>query len=216
MPNTTNTYKSERQVERRAKILRTARRLVSEVGYDGLTMRGLAAAAQVSPKTLYNLFVSKDELLMSALDDLMQGLFNSIQQAENVEGFDYLFLRQDTYNEEIMRSPGYAALTTRALFQARPNNRLVRRLLAAPIQEFLTHLTFEKKKGILIDGLDLEHVSRQLALQDWCVLLLWNKGEINLEDIPLEKKRALLMTLVGITRGSSNRRYHEQLMSLTA
>ena len=86
---------------------------------------------------------------MSALDDLMQGLFNSIQQAENVEGFDYLFLRQDTYNEEIMRSPGYAALTTRALFQARPNNRLVRRLLAAPIQEFLTHLTFEKKKGCL-------------------------------------------------------------------
>ena len=215
MQTTASTYKSGRQVERRVKILRTARRLVSEVGYDGLTMRGLATAAEVSPKTLYNLFGSKDELLIFALDDLMLGLAQSIQNSENVEGFDYLFLRQEIHSEEILRSPRYAALMTRALFQAKPNNRLVHRLLATPIKEFLVHLTFEKKKRKLIDGLDIEHVSRQLVLQDWCVLLLWNKGEISLEEIPLEKKRALLMILVGITKGSCSRQYQEQLMILS-
>ena len=62
-------YQSARQLKRQANILYMTRKLASEVGYDGLTMRGLAEKAEVSPKTLYNLFSSKDELLAAALED---------------------------------------------------------------------------------------------------------------------------------------------------
>jgi AcrR family transcriptional regulator len=53
----------EHKAERRARIISAARELVTKHGYDGLTMRDLAAAARVSVPTLYNLFGGKDAIL---------------------------------------------------------------------------------------------------------------------------------------------------------
>src|SRR5678815_3326895 len=58
----------EHKAERRTKILAAARRLVVERGYDGLTMRELARAARVAVPTLYNLFCSKDAILVAELE----------------------------------------------------------------------------------------------------------------------------------------------------
>ena len=57
------------QQARRARILEAARALVAEHGYDGMIMRDVATAAHVSPTTLYNLYNTKDELLLEALRD---------------------------------------------------------------------------------------------------------------------------------------------------
>ena len=59
-----------RQEVRREKILSAARKLVASQGYDGMVMSDLAESAEVSPTTLYNLFNTKDELLLEALDTL--------------------------------------------------------------------------------------------------------------------------------------------------
>lgn len=209
-------YHSERQLKRRAKILKTARGLVSKFGYDGLTMRGLADAVKVSPKTLYNLYQSKDELLLSALDDLLTELTQSVRQARNVRGFNYLFLRQEIFSEEIRRSPGYADAMTRALFQAKPEDKLVYNLLTIPIREILIQLTHEKRQGSLINGLNLNHIARHITLQDWCVLLLWNKGTIDLKQIALENKRSLLITLVAITKAKIHNQFRSELANLYA
>src|SRR5436190_23529851 len=58
----------EHKATRRARILEAARKLVVEHGYDGLTMRDLAAAARVSVPTLYNLFGGKDAILVAELE----------------------------------------------------------------------------------------------------------------------------------------------------
>ena len=57
------------QRERRKRILDTTRDQLSKNGYDGINMRDLAAAAMVSPTTLYNLYENKDVLVLSALED---------------------------------------------------------------------------------------------------------------------------------------------------
>jgi AcrR family transcriptional regulator len=58
----------EKQVaERRERILRTAESLIRKTGGTEFTMRSLAAAAEVSPVTPYNLFESKEGLLYSLL-----------------------------------------------------------------------------------------------------------------------------------------------------
>src|SRR5689334_6227903 len=57
----------DNKAERRERILRAARKLVAERGYAGLTMRDLADAARVSVPTLYNLFGSKDAILIAEL-----------------------------------------------------------------------------------------------------------------------------------------------------
>ena len=57
----------EKRLERRKRILNAAREFVARVGYDNVTMKGLAEAAGVTAPTLYNTFGSKDELLYEAV-----------------------------------------------------------------------------------------------------------------------------------------------------
>src|SRR3954469_4819449 len=59
----------EHKAERRARIQKGGRQLVATRGYDGLTMRELAQAARVAVPTLYNLFGSKDAILVAELEE---------------------------------------------------------------------------------------------------------------------------------------------------
>src|SRR5262245_9681323 len=58
----------DHKAERKNRILAAARALIRSHGYDGLTMRELATAARVSVPTLYNLFGSKDALIVAELE----------------------------------------------------------------------------------------------------------------------------------------------------
>ena len=55
------------QQARRNHIMAVALDLVLSQGYDGLQMRQVAAVAQVSTRTLYNHFPSKEHLILAAL-----------------------------------------------------------------------------------------------------------------------------------------------------
>jgi AcrR family transcriptional regulator len=60
---------------RRQRIMQTAIALVMAEGYDGLQMRHVAAAAQVSTRTLYHHFPSKEHLILASMverDDVME------------------------------------------------------------------------------------------------------------------------------------------------
>ena len=63
-----------RQMDRRRRILESTRDLLAEGGYDGLQMRVLAERAGVSPMTLYNRFGNKDDLILTALQEMLGGL----------------------------------------------------------------------------------------------------------------------------------------------
>ena len=65
---------TEQKLERRERILASARELIAERGYEGLTMRDLAAHCRVSVPTLYNQFGSKDSLLAAAVETHCSGL----------------------------------------------------------------------------------------------------------------------------------------------
>ena len=63
-----------RQMDRRRRILESTRDLLAEGGYEGLQMRVLAERAGVSPMTLYNRFGNKDDLILTALQEMLGGL----------------------------------------------------------------------------------------------------------------------------------------------
>jgi len=54
--------------EVRAKILTAARQLLSERGFDGLTMRGIAERIEYSPTVIYSHFKDKQALLSELVD----------------------------------------------------------------------------------------------------------------------------------------------------
>ena len=60
-----------RQEERRHRILAAARQMVADHCHEGMVMSHVADRAEVSPTTLYNLYNTKDELLLEALRELL-------------------------------------------------------------------------------------------------------------------------------------------------
>ena len=215
MPTLKKIYRSERQIDRQNTILKTTRKLVSHVGYDGLRMRVLAEKSGVSPMTLYNLYSSKDELLLAALIDLLSELVRSAQVAA-AKGFDRILLYQSIMSEEVERSPGYAEAMARALFQAKPEDRLVNTLLAEPIHQNLVQLVYEKNNGAIHEGVDPELLAHHITVQGWGVVLLWNKGLIDLDQVKRETTRSLLMTIIAVCKGPGSRRYKKRLAELDA
>lgn len=60
---TGDTPRARRQLATRQRIIETARKMILDVGIEGLSMRALADATDYSPSALYKYFASKDAIL---------------------------------------------------------------------------------------------------------------------------------------------------------
>ena len=83
MPNTPPVLRLQRQlseseVARQINIKAAARELVSEVGYEASTVRGIACRAGVAPATVYRYYTSKDYLLYEVMIDWASGTVEAL------------------------------------------------------------------------------------------------------------------------------------------
>jgi AcrR family transcriptional regulator len=99
---------TERQIRRRENILAAARELITEHGYDGVTMRDLARASGVAPKTLYHQFESKEKLLRAAVEERFRHAYQQIDAADIDHGIDRLFYIIDTVGATTQENMAYA------------------------------------------------------------------------------------------------------------
>ncbi len=122
-------YSSPRQEARQQRILEVAREEITKFGYDAITMQNLAEEAGVSTKTLYNLYGSKDELLLSAVEGLMEELREHSMLLNARDGVEYLMATCEVSAQHLVDAPHYSEVLARALFQAEKNHRLTQALL---------------------------------------------------------------------------------------
>ena len=71
---------TDRQAERRQRVLVAAIDLAAEGGYDSVQMREVAERADVALGTLYHYFSSKDHLLAESLNEWLRGLQESVKR----------------------------------------------------------------------------------------------------------------------------------------
>ena len=71
---------TERQAERRRRVLQAAIDLAAEGGYDGVQMRAVAERADVAIGTVYHYFSSKDHLLAESMELWIEALAGSVER----------------------------------------------------------------------------------------------------------------------------------------
>ena len=91
-----------RQQKRRENIMQTARTLIAERGYEGVTMRDLAAESGVATKTLYLQYGNKENLLTTAVEDLHRTVYSEIDDTSIENGFDRLFFIIESISTWVM------------------------------------------------------------------------------------------------------------------
>ncbi|MBT4161679.1 MAG: TetR/AcrR family transcriptional regulator [Gammaproteobacteria bacterium] len=197
-----------RQQDRRNKILECTRQQVAVRGYDGVNMRELADEADVSTATLYNLFKSKDDLILAASQDLLSDV---VQQTKGSgRGIAHLVARIEAYAEMIIANPKYADAMGRMLFTAEPSAPVVNLLISQTREQSMRELREMREDNELLDDIDLERLSRDIVGVTWSVILMWMKGFIAMHDFRREYVGRIVGALLPWLTPELDSRYREK------
>jgi len=93
---------------RRAKILAHARRMIAEKGYDGVAIRTLAERSGVTPPTIYNLVGGRDEVMQSAVFELLQAKIDYAYRLAEVRNINGIFAYGEILWQFLVRDPAYS------------------------------------------------------------------------------------------------------------
>lgn len=209
-------YESPRQLQRQSDILATVRSMLEEVGYAGMTIRGLARRAGVAQGTLYNLYGGKDGLVLAAVDDLLVELAGAAAESSDSEGLEAIFTMSEIIGAQVRATPKYADAMTRILFHVQPDDPLVDVLFARSYPFLHAQLEIAQYRGDLRPEIDTELVARHLVGQAWGVVMLWMMGMIPLADNARERQRSEIMTLIGVATDEGRKRLEARLAKLDA
>jgi AcrR family transcriptional regulator len=190
----------DHKAERRARIGRAARTLVAKHGYAGLTMRELAQAARVAVPTLYNLFGSKDAILLAELEAHARDVASQLPR-----GGDSFFARGMAAFDAGMRLVEDAPEFYRAVMQmflTSPETADMRRRIEDGYVAIMAgNLTAAKEAGQLADWAEPPVVARHMFALYMATFLAWGVGELDLVEFRTAALSGVCHLLAGVARG---------------
>jgi AcrR family transcriptional regulator len=195
------------QQQRRTRILEATRNLVTRHGHNGMIMRDVAALAEVSATTLYNLYNTKDELLLEALRERVTNTITQATQESDGPGCAYLLAHVSNFCRETRKSPAYVAAIAQTLFRASPGDPLAEVLLGGLHTDAMHSLAAMK------EARELQPLATALVGSFWSVFLLWDKGYLELAGLERAQLSGCLSVLIpaaaGRVRRDLEKRYDE-------
>jgi AcrR family transcriptional regulator len=174
--------REEAKEERRRRIITAARDLIRETGDTGLSMRAIAARAQVSLSTPYNLFGSKRAIVVAVLEDIREfhERFSRLKTSSSVERiFQALELSIGFYVED----PDFYRTLWTGVFDM--SGKEVRAALARPERDAFWQALVDTAaaEGVLLPAIDTVELLRGLDLTFGAVMLNWVLGSLAVEEL---------------------------------
>lgn len=190
----------EHKAERRERIARVARALVAERGYDGLTMRDLARAARVAVPTLYNLFGSKDAILVAELEASARQIASRLPA-----GGDSFFARGmaafETGMSLIEDAPEFYRAVMRMFMTSPQTDEMRRRVEEGYMAIMASNLSAAKAAGQLADWAEPAVVARHMFALYMASFLAWGMGDLDLASFRAAALSGCCHLLAGVARG---------------
>ena len=189
------------QRERRQRILDATRELVTKHGYQGTIMRDVAAKAEVSATTLYNLYNTKDELLLEALKERIAEATELARKDACEPGHRFLLAHVRRVAASTRATPAFVTAIAQGLFRAEPGDALVEVLLREFRRNNRASLQAMVDRGELQANVNLDCLACDLVGAFWGSFLLWNKGLVSLAQLEATMMRKCLGVLIPCTQG---------------
>lgn len=190
----------EHKAERRERIGKAARELVVERGYEGLTMRELAQRARVAVPTLYNLFGSKDAILVAELEASARVIASSLPL-----GGDSFFARGVATFEAGTRmvedQPDFYRECMHMFLTSTETAEMRHRIEDGYIALMASNLAAAKAAGQLADWAQPEIVARHMFALYISILIAWGLGEVDLPTFRIAAQSGMCHLLAGVARG---------------
>ncbi|MEM7002902.1 MAG: TetR/AcrR family transcriptional regulator [Pseudomonadota bacterium] len=206
-------YESPRQLARQANILAVARQMLAEIGYDRTTVRGLAERAHVAPGTLYNLYRSKDELIVAAVEEVLEEVGARVLSGSQ-PGLDRVVAIATETSRVIRKNPPYAEAMTRAMLGGNQDDPITSVLYARYVPFTFAQLREARRLQQLRRDVHLRNIATHLQAQSWGVVVAWIMGLISLEALGTEMQRSSVVTLMCYVHDDYQAQWQARLSAL--
>ena len=171
------------KADRRRRIVQAARDLIKETGETGLSMRAIAARADVSLATPYNLFGSKRAIIMALLDDVREfrERFTSLDRSSPLDRiFDALHLSMSYH----VKDPDFYRTIWASILDTDSTAEQRMELLPPENEEFWRELLIDaQSEGVLAGDLSIDYVQRELGHVFAACMLAWIFGVCQVDEL---------------------------------
>lgn len=202
---------TQQKLERREHILEAARKLIGERGYDGITMRDLAARCRVSVPTLYNQFGSKDALLAAAVETHFSSLLATSRDEQKWRGHERLVGVMGLCADNIVRLPRYNRSLLRAFMGARDTAPLEATLMSELSAEISIALDEMASRRQLADWIDRPVLGQQITGAAIATSVAWAVGALDDRGLRASMVHAAAGMVLGAARGAARTALEEEL-----
>ena len=186
---------TERQYRRREAILASARDLITAHGYEGVTMRDLAAKANVTPKTLYHQFGNKEKLLRTAVEERFRHTYQAIDDHKVKKGIDKLYFIIEAIAETTRKNMNYARALSTVLTPRRSDP-----FASIRMNTYKNAVAQIHEEGDFHDWIDLEVIAQVVYRHVNPLYVNWHvdRAKVKTEDFT---KFDLSLMLMSVTKG---------------
>ena len=188
---------TERQLQTRSVILATARDLIAERGYDGVTMRALAQESGVAYKTLFDIYGNKDNLLRTAIEDRLADVYEEFATTLGGRGFDRLMHLLQRSADATLEFPNLAR-ALEPILAADPGRFSIKSIYSGIYREILSEI---EEDGGFVDWADIDLLQGELMLENASARLYWANGVITDDHLAPALQFAACKMLVPVTSG---------------
>jgi len=176
-------YASPAQAERRRRILRETLKLLQDASPADISMAQIAELSDVSTKTLYNLFKSRNGLLLAAAAQIRADTQNSAKVMSAPVGISRILELTRRTMDTFEQSPEFMESAMSIVVGISAEDEAEHHRVGSTQNWFHEALLVAESEDQLIPGTDCTQLSQLLAASQWGVTLMWQKGLISLETL---------------------------------
>lgn len=206
---------AQQKEERRQRIRDESRRLLIELGYEGLTVRKLASACGLSVPTLYNLVGSKATIIAEDAIETFRRVSDRFDAAAEGDPIDRAFALYEVVRVEILgRAAYFRALLPHldAVPELRPVRDAVGQLQVAQ----LVHVLSAGRRKTFQPDFDLTLAASQLYDLAIAAFTGWAVGRVPEDHLDARLRHGAALVLATGARGASKQKLLEVVRETTA
>ena len=215
MAKVRGSYASPAQVERRKRILRETLKLLQEASPADISMAQIAELSEVSTKTLYNLFKSRNGLLLAAAAQTRADTQSSANVMSAPAGISRILELTRRTMDTFERSPEFMESAMSVVVGISAEDEAEHHRVGKTQQWFYEALLIAESEDQLIPGTDCMELSQLLAASQWGVTLMWQKGLISLETLRRQATIKHCLDLMPFCRMETRKWLNDLLASMT-
>jgi len=209
-------YKSNTIFERRRRILSEARKLISEAGFEGFSVRELCARAGIAQKTLYNAFGNKDNVIALAIRQYMSDFNDRTPlrfDPHTLEGRLERTIKVHSRNIQVRPYTTAIMAVYNSPSAERPVREAIRDISETSLRPFVEALTAD---GQLAPGVSAERFTYLLTTESYAILSDWCLGDLPDDQLVDRISEAFLLLVFGCTIGKTQQEAQRWLEDLRA